>query len=143
MAVAIERGARVLRSAAGQTGVAPLSTMQGLSFGELVRRYRIAKGLTQDQLAELAGTDGPYISGLERDPELQPGHDLARRLIRALEAPPEPFLRALEYLPEKTVPDQLAAAEEAIITSNLPDERKQTALMVLRLLFAQGDRRAG
>ncbi len=143
MAVALERDAALLRSAAGQTGVAPLPTMPVLSFGELVRRYRIAKGLTQDQLAELAGTDGPYISGLERDPDLEPGHDLARRLIRALKAPPEPFLVALEYLPEKPSTDKLAAVEEAIITSDLPDDRKQTALMIVQLLFAQGDRRAG
>lgn len=71
--------------------------MERLSFGEVVRRYRIQRGLTQDQLAEKAGTDGSYISRLERNVEKAPGHDMAQRLISALEAPEEPFLRSLGY----------------------------------------------
>lgn len=35
-------------------------------FGEVVRELRLQRELTQDQLAELAGTERSHISALER-----------------------------------------------------------------------------
>ena len=37
-----------------------------LSFGEVLKRYRVASGLTQEELAELAGLSARSISDLER-----------------------------------------------------------------------------
>lgn len=37
-----------------------------ISFGSSLRRIRLARGMTQDALAEAAGLDRTYISGLER-----------------------------------------------------------------------------
>jgi transcriptional regulator with XRE-family HTH domain len=55
-------------------------------FGENVRRSRIAKGMTQEQLALEADMERSYVSDLER----------ARRnpSIRALEIDPAELLRA-------------------------------------------------
>jgi transcriptional regulator with XRE-family HTH domain len=36
------------------------------AFGATVRRFRIAKGLSQERLAEDCGLDRTYISGIER-----------------------------------------------------------------------------
>lgn len=36
------------------------------TFGEIVRELRLQRELTQDQLAELAGTERSHISALER-----------------------------------------------------------------------------
>ena len=71
--------------------------MDGLSFGEWQRRYRKMRNLTLEALAELASTDKGTLSEFENDPQKKPGHDLAIRIITALSAPPEPFLRALGY----------------------------------------------
>ena len=45
------------------------------SFGELLRRRRLAAGLTQEALAERAGISAKAVSDLERDPERAPRLD--------------------------------------------------------------------
>lgn len=40
---------------------------EAFKLGVLIQRAREERGLTQEQLAELAGTDKSYISKLERD----------------------------------------------------------------------------
>ncbi len=53
------------------------------TFGELLREYRLATGLTQEALAERAGLSVFGIQKLERG-TTQPYPDTARRLFRAL-----------------------------------------------------------
>ena len=36
------------------------------AFGATVRRLRLARGLSQERLGELAGLDRTYVSGIER-----------------------------------------------------------------------------
>jgi transcriptional regulator with XRE-family HTH domain len=63
--------------------------------GELLRRVRIEKGLTQGELAERAGTSQPVISAYERD-RRDPTFCTLHRLVAAagadlrLEARPQP-----------------------------------------------------
>lgn len=98
IAVAPQFPGAPLGTAARPSRVARSTYMEQLSFGELVRRHRKACGLTQDQLGELADTDGAYISSLEGDPEKIPGHDMAQRLLTALEVEDHtPFVRAMRY----------------------------------------------
>ncbi|HYF31625.1 MAG TPA: helix-turn-helix transcriptional regulator [Chitinophagaceae bacterium] len=40
---------------------------EGFKLGVLIQQARQAKGLTQEQLAELSGTNKSYISKLEKD----------------------------------------------------------------------------
>jgi predicted ATPase/transcriptional regulator with XRE-family HTH domain len=53
-------------------------------FGELLRRYRTAAGLTQEQLAEGAGLSVRGLSDLERGLHASPHPDTVSRLARAL-----------------------------------------------------------
>tara|TARA_R110002050_G_scaffold300586_1_gene470626 strand:+ start:555 stop:860 length:306 start_codon:yes stop_codon:yes gene_type:complete len=43
------------------------SEYEGFKLGVLIQQARKDKGLTQEQLAELAGTNKSYISKLEKD----------------------------------------------------------------------------
>lgn len=54
-------------------------------FGELLRQYRVAAGLSQAELAERAGLSVHGISDLERGARTRPYPTTRRRLARALE----------------------------------------------------------
>ena len=53
-------------------------------LGEIIRKYRKAKGLTQEQLAERAGSHWTYISEIENG-HRNPGVDVLRRIAGGLE----------------------------------------------------------
>jgi predicted ATPase/DNA-binding XRE family transcriptional regulator len=55
------------------------------SFGDLLRRYRMAAGLTQEALAEHAGLSARGISDLERGINLRPHFETVRLLAEALD----------------------------------------------------------
>ena len=57
---------------------------QRLGFGELLRRYRAAAGLTQQELAERAGLSVRGLSDLERGLRQRPRADTARRIAEVL-----------------------------------------------------------
>jgi transcriptional regulator with XRE-family HTH domain len=54
------------------------------SFAERLRRYRVEAGLTQEELAELAGISARGLSDLERGIRSTPYRDTIRRLADAL-----------------------------------------------------------
>src|SRR3954454_10020536 len=54
-------------------------------FGPLLRRYRLAAGLTQEQLAERAGLSAHGISNLERGVRRLPFRHTVRQLADALQ----------------------------------------------------------
>jgi transcriptional regulator with XRE-family HTH domain len=56
------------------------------SFGQNVRKMRVASGLTQERLAEKADLDPTYISGIERGVR-NPSLLIISRLARALRIP--------------------------------------------------------
>jgi predicted ATPase/DNA-binding XRE family transcriptional regulator len=70
-----------------------ISPLFGSSFGALLRRYREAAGLTQEELAERAGLSVRGISDLERGLRQTPRRDTVELLADALELPSH--LRAL------------------------------------------------
>lgn len=61
-----------------------MSDVQGSSFGNLLRQYRLAAGLTQEALAERAGVSSKAVSELERDPDRTPRLDTVTLLADAL-----------------------------------------------------------
>jgi predicted ATPase/transcriptional regulator with XRE-family HTH domain len=69
---------------------------QSPSFGALVRRYRVAAGLSQEALAERAGLSARAISDLERDGQRTPRRDTLALLAGALDlaAPERALLEA-------------------------------------------------
>ena len=58
---------------------------QASVFGDLLRRYRVARGLTQEALAERAGLSVRTVSDLERGVNLTPRADTLPLLAAALE----------------------------------------------------------
>jgi transcriptional regulator with XRE-family HTH domain len=57
-------------------------------FGELLRRYRLAAGLTQEELAERAGVSARGVSDLERGARGLPRKDTLQLLLQALDLSP-------------------------------------------------------
>lgn len=62
-----------------------VDTGTGLTFGEMLRRYRGSVGLTQEDLAEQAGLTPQAISLLERGERRRPHKHTVHRLAEALE----------------------------------------------------------
>jgi predicted ATPase/DNA-binding XRE family transcriptional regulator len=61
-----------------------MAVVQPLPFGSLLRRYRVAAGLTQEELAERAGVSARGISDLERGARRAPYRGTIARLADAL-----------------------------------------------------------
>jgi transcriptional regulator with XRE-family HTH domain/tetratricopeptide (TPR) repeat protein len=66
------------------------------AFGTLLRRYRLAAGLTQEALAERAGVGVRSISALEREGPHAPRADTVQRLAEALALTQAERLRLVE-----------------------------------------------
>ena len=63
-------------------------------FGRILREMRIAKGLTQEELAFRAGMSVPYLSDIERG-KSAPSLSMLADLALALETHPSEMLRGL------------------------------------------------
>ena len=61
-----------------------MAATESTSFGALLRRLRLAAGLTQEALAERAGVSAKAVSDLERDPTRAPRLDTVTLLADAL-----------------------------------------------------------
>jgi transcriptional regulator with XRE-family HTH domain len=75
----------------------------GARFGALLKRYRLAAGLTQEALAERAGLSARAVSDLERDPDRLPRLDSIALLGDALglTTPQREMLRAGENIDQQ------------------------------------------
>src|SRR5215472_14351582 len=61
-----------------------MATNQAQTFGALLKRYRLASGLTQSELAEKAGLSPEAVSALERGVNRAPRKDTVALLAEAL-----------------------------------------------------------
>lgn len=64
-----------------------MATVRRLTFGDLLRRYRAATGMTQEELAARAGLSAKGIGDLERGARQHPRRDTVRLLADALGLP--------------------------------------------------------
>src|SRR5262245_13025205 len=69
-------------------GAPRMATARTRSFGELLRRHRLAAGLTLDELAARAGLSANGIGALERGERRAPHRETVSRLADALQLPP-------------------------------------------------------
>jgi DNA-binding XRE family transcriptional regulator len=74
----LARGAAGLRGNAPTVCVVCLARTPGVSFGQRLLAYRLAAGMTQRQLAELAGLDAGTVWSYEQDETVPRGPRLAR-----------------------------------------------------------------
>src|SRR5712691_11887412 len=81
----IERIAWDHRAAWGEdVGLEATATSEPGALGELLRRHRVAAGLTQERLAEAAGLSARGIADLERGVRRFPYADTLSRLAKAM-----------------------------------------------------------
>src|SRR5713226_9067281 len=81
----IERIAWDHRAAWGEdVGLEATATSEPGALGELLRRHRVAAGLTQERLAEAAGLSARGIADLERGVRRLPYPQTVQRLVQAL-----------------------------------------------------------
>ncbi len=111
------------------------------SFGLLLRRYRTAAGLTQEELAARAGLSARAISDLERGVKLTPRRDTVNLLGEALALPPRK--RTLLAAAARPTTERMGAADlpdAALAPHNLPAQlttligREREALGAAELL---------
>src|SRR5579871_2960020 len=109
------------------------------SFGSLLKRHRIAAGLTQEALAERAGLSTRAISDLERGINRYPRQDTVGLLADALALPPP--LRAAFQSAGRPAQEALAGESAVDAPHNLPvpptplvgrERELQTILALLR-----------
>src|SRR5260370_13315086 len=67
----------------------PMDTLKERSFGALLRRFRLAAGLSQEELAERAGMSARGISDLERGVHRVPYRHTLIRLSEVLGLDPD------------------------------------------------------
>ncbi len=89
-----------------------MDTTSGITFGDLLRRYRVASGITQETLAERAGMSVRGLSDLERGARRAPHRDTVLRLADALGIAPDvrESLLAAARPPRMTAPVLAALA---------------------------------
>src|SRR5437868_5482389 len=93
VARARRRGVVVWRGpVAGVRGDTPMQSVGSSSFGDLLRQFRFAVGLTQEALAERAGLSVHGIQKLERG-VTHPYRDTLQRLTLALQLAPDEQVR--------------------------------------------------
>jgi predicted ATPase/transcriptional regulator with XRE-family HTH domain len=88
-----------------------MSTMRIVAFADLLRRYRRASGLTQEELAERAGVSPRTISALERGINRAPHRDTVSMLADALQLDDEQRI-AFETAARRLVADQEPVPKE-------------------------------
>ena len=72
-----------------------MSTNRLNAFGPVLRKLRLAKNLTQDQLSEMIGVASPYISMLESGHKF-PNLEMIFKLADALQIRPGTILDKME-----------------------------------------------
>jgi transcriptional regulator with XRE-family HTH domain len=75
-----------------------------VTFGELIRLQREARGLTLSDVAADVGISIGYLSRIERDRENAPGDDLIRRIATRIGLPQDEVFAAARRLPPDLKP---------------------------------------
>jgi transcriptional regulator with XRE-family HTH domain len=86
-----------------------MSTGQPLAFGTLLRRYRVAAGLTQEELAERAAISRRSIGDMERGVSRTPHRDTVALLADALALGPQERRTFVEAAGRRAAPPPAGA----------------------------------
>jgi transcriptional regulator with XRE-family HTH domain len=92
------------------------------SVGERIRTIRKAKGLTQQQLAELSGLDDAYIGSVERG-ERNFSIDTLEKVLTALNVSISELMFSKEHMTKDETIRQEAIDEFVALTSGLSEEQ--------------------
>src|SRR5690242_70369 len=92
------------------------------TFGALLKRHRIAAGLSQEALAERAGLSGQAISTLERGVKQRPYRETVRRLASALGLSAAEATRLEAAVPRRRGPPSAVRWGRAVAAADGPTE---------------------
>ncbi len=84
------------------------------TIGQRIKRERLARNMTQRQLAEAVDVGVPHISKVEAGRE-NPSDDLLRRLARVFKLDADELLLVARRLPERVIEDLAADPAEALV----------------------------
>src|SRR5712691_667580 len=117
-------------------------TISSQSFGGLLRRYRLAAGLTQEELAAQAGLSVRGLSDLERGARLAPRRETVQLLAEALQLSAAERTR-LEAAARKPGAPAVQAAGESLPSpqsslSALPFVGRAQELVLLEQVLTDG-----
>lgn len=84
-----------------------------MSFGQMLRETRRARGVTQRELAERVGVDFSYISKLENDRLPPPAADTVEKIARVLDVAPDDLLALTGKVPP-AVQETLGSSSAAL-----------------------------
>jgi non-specific serine/threonine protein kinase len=88
-----------------------MAAMPSGSFGDLLRLYRLAAGLTQEELAERANLSARAISDLERGARSRPWRDTVQLLVNALRLSEPDRVQLEEAARRATAPGRQPSAD--------------------------------
>jgi predicted ATPase len=113
--------------------------MDNASFGKLLRDYRVAKGLTQEALAELAAMSVNGISALERGANAAPQRKTLELLVAALALPPEEERRLEEAAsrPSRPRTDQSRSGRSGVPRALTPFFGREDAIAAASDLISE------
>ncbi len=99
-----------------------------MTLGEQFKQLRAKKGLSQPELAELAGIEQSYLSKLENDKSL-PSNDVFRKMISAFSMTIEQVLQPLEqgYIKQNLL--AISDVEQHYKERNIAQVNKQRTLL--------------
>lgn len=103
-----------------------------MSFGENLKKARLAAGLTQTELAKRTGVTERSIYNYEKNSRA-PKIDVAERFAQVLGVPAESLLE-LEAAPQDSVAKALAQAQ-AVFESDLPRRSKELFFEQIALAY--------
>src|SRR5919206_322700 len=106
-------------------------------FGELLRRYRSAAGVTQEELAERAGLTAKAVGALERGERRQPWPDTVRRLATALGLSEDARVAFLAAVSRQPAAASLPAPEWSLPAPLTPLVGRRRELADVRWLLAE------
>lgn len=108
-----------------------------IDTGERIRELRKARGLNQDQLAELASLNRVTVAKYEAG-RVEPGAHALVRIADALEVTTDALLGRTDEIPK---PKSTIKTDEAWILAKgvdrLPEEERKKTLAVVQAMFAQ------
>jgi tetratricopeptide (TPR) repeat protein/transcriptional regulator with XRE-family HTH domain len=119
-----------------------MATVSSQSFGDLLRRYRLAAGLTQEELADQAGLSVRGLSDLERGARRAPRRETVQLLAEALHLPAAERTRLEAAARQRGVPAVQAPggswSSPANSAAALPFVGRAQELALLDQLLADG-----
>jgi transcriptional regulator with XRE-family HTH domain len=117
-----------------------MSTDMVTEFSDWLMTQIAARGITQSQLARLAGVSRQVISDYINGKRRKPDEDVLKGIAHALKIPPEIAFREAGLLPQRTPEYDQGFEEWMYLLNQLPEKDRQELLEIARLKIERAER---